>query len=162
VFLPIIKLSETRCHTEAARKQKRSYHYTMTLEWSIPDSRCYSEVLMVLISLSKRVANSNILRSHSSKPYRLLFHDHISISVRFLVFTAATMKITVFWDIASRSLVEMDRRFRGARWNFWNVGQLLRDYTAPYPIILAQRPAVMTEGFRGFPESLKANAGIVS
>jgi hypothetical protein len=32
---------------------------------------------------------------------------------RFLVLTAASMKITVFWDVAACCLVETDRRFRG-------------------------------------------------
>jgi hypothetical protein len=34
--------------------------------------------------------------------------------VRFQVFVAASMKVTFFWDIAPCSLVEVDRRFRGA------------------------------------------------
>jgi hypothetical protein len=32
----------------------------------------------------------------------------------FQVLTAATIKMTAFWDLASSSLVEVDRRFRGA------------------------------------------------
>jgi hypothetical protein len=35
-------------------------------------------------------------------------------NVRFQVLTAESMKITAFWDIASCSLVHVDRRFRGA------------------------------------------------
>jgi hypothetical protein len=34
--------------------------------------------------------------------------------VRFHVLTAASMKMFVFWDVAPCSLVEIDRRFRGA------------------------------------------------
>jgi hypothetical protein len=34
--------------------------------------------------------------------------------VRFRVLTAASMKMTVFWDVATCSLVEVYRRFRGA------------------------------------------------
>jgi hypothetical protein len=34
--------------------------------------------------------------------------------LRFQVFTAARMKITVFWDLVPCSIVEIDRRFRGA------------------------------------------------
>jgi hypothetical protein len=34
-------------------------------------------------------------------------------NVRFQVLTAATMKVTVFWDIAPCSLVQIDRRFKG-------------------------------------------------
>jgi hypothetical protein len=33
--------------------------------------------------------------------------------MRFQIITAASMKMTVFWDIAACSLVEIDRRFRG-------------------------------------------------
>jgi hypothetical protein len=32
--------------------------------------------------------------------------------MRFQVLTATSMKMTVFWDAATRSLVETDRRFR--------------------------------------------------
>jgi hypothetical protein len=63
------------------------------------------------------------------------------IYVKFQVPTAASMKITVFWDDAPCSLVEMDQRFRGAYCPYyhgddggskhlWNVGQFLPDYTA--------------------------------
>jgi hypothetical protein len=34
------------------------------------------------------------------------------LCVRFQVLTAASMKVTAFWDIAPCSLVEVDRRFR--------------------------------------------------
>jgi hypothetical protein len=34
--------------------------------------------------------------------------------VRFQVLTATSMKMTVFWDVALRSLVQTDGRFRGA------------------------------------------------
>jgi hypothetical protein len=34
--------------------------------------------------------------------------------VRFQVLTAESMKVTVSWDVALCSLVEIDRRFRGA------------------------------------------------
>jgi hypothetical protein len=52
------------------------------------------------------------------------------------------MKMTIFWDVASYSLVEMDRRFRGAQGDGpddggskhpRNVDQLLRDYTTQHP-----------------------------
>jgi hypothetical protein len=36
------------------------------------------------------------------------------VKVRFQVITAASMKMTVFWDIAPFSPVETDRHFRGA------------------------------------------------
>jgi hypothetical protein len=34
--------------------------------------------------------------------------------MRFQVFTPASMKIIAFWDIASGSIIEVDRRFGGA------------------------------------------------
>jgi hypothetical protein len=34
--------------------------------------------------------------------------------VRFQVLTAASMKMSIFWDVAPRSLVEVYRRFKGA------------------------------------------------
>jgi hypothetical protein len=36
---------------------------------------------------------------------------YASYAVRFQVLTAANMKMTVFWNFASRSPVEIDRRF---------------------------------------------------
>jgi hypothetical protein len=52
------------------------------------------------------------------------------------------LKMTAFWDIAPRSLVKVDRFFRsaycfhhqgdGGSKHLWNVGELLRDYTAQY------------------------------
>jgi hypothetical protein len=36
-----------------------------------------------------------------------------SVCVRFQVLTAASMKMTVFWDVAPCSLVDVYRRFRG-------------------------------------------------
>jgi hypothetical protein len=35
-------------------------------------------------------------------------------TVKFQVLTAASMKMTFFWDIAPCSLAEIDRRFRGS------------------------------------------------
>jgi hypothetical protein len=37
-----------------------------------------------------------------------------TLYVRFQVFMAVSMKMTVFWNVAPCSLVEIDRRFRGA------------------------------------------------
>jgi hypothetical protein len=34
-------------------------------------------------------------------------------TVRFQVLTAASLKMTVFWDVESCKLIETDRRFRG-------------------------------------------------
>jgi hypothetical protein len=56
--------------------------------------------------------------------------------VRFQVLTAASMKVTLFWDIAQCSLVEVDRRHQavdGGSTYLRNVGLLQRDYIAPYP-----------------------------
>jgi hypothetical protein len=73
------------------------------------------------------------------------------LHVRFQVLTAASMKMSVFWDDALRSLVETEQRFRGAYclhhpwwWVIhrpddggskllWNVGQYLPEYTAQHP-----------------------------
>jgi hypothetical protein len=38
----------------------------------------------------------------------------LDVKKRFKVLTAASMKMTAFWDIAPCSLIEVDRRFRGA------------------------------------------------
>jgi succinate dehydrogenase/fumarate reductase cytochrome b subunit len=67
---------------------------------------------------------------------------HYANTLQFLsiqVLTAACMKMTVFWDVAPCSLVETDKRFRGAcclhhqvnggRKHLWNVGILLPDFT---------------------------------
>jgi hypothetical protein len=40
--------------------------------------------------------------------------------------------MTVFWDVAPCSLVEVYRRFRGSK-HLWNVDKHLRDYTAQHP-----------------------------
>jgi hypothetical protein len=65
--------------------------------------------------------------------------------VRSEVLTEASMKLTVFWDVALCTLVEVFRRFRGAYClhqqglddgcskHLWNVGNLLPDYTANIP-----------------------------
>jgi hypothetical protein len=54
--------------------------------------------------------------------------------------------MTSFLNIAPSSLVEVDRRFRGAYCimlepvlNLWNVGIFQRDYTALYPILASVR-----------------------
>jgi hypothetical protein len=46
------------------------------------------------------------------------------IQIRFQVFTAASMKVAVFWD---------DRPDDGGSNHLWNVGKLLPDYTAQHP-----------------------------
>jgi hypothetical protein len=72
------------------------------------------------------------------------WHGSHEREVRFQALTAASTKVTVFWDIAPNSLVEVDRRFWVAyclnqspndigSTQLWNVGQLQRDYTALYP-----------------------------
>jgi hypothetical protein len=77
-----------------------------------------------------------------------------------MVLTAASMKMTIFWDAAPCSLVETDRRFRGAHclhhhgdeWvlrpngggskHLWNISQFLPDYMAHHP--RRQSPSVRT------------------
>jgi hypothetical protein len=51
----------------------------------------------------------NILRTCS---YERLFHSHTN-QIKFQVLTAASMKFRVFWDVASCSLIEVDRCFGG-------------------------------------------------
>jgi hypothetical protein len=38
----------------------------------------------------------------------------VEACVRFQILTVASLKMTVFWDVAPRSLVEVYRRIRGA------------------------------------------------
>jgi hypothetical protein len=51
--------------------------------------------------------------------------------MRFQVFTAVSVKVTAFWDIAPCSLVHRPNNVGST--NFWNVGVLQRDYTSLYP-----------------------------
>jgi hypothetical protein len=57
--------------------------------------------------------------------------------LRFQVLTAASMTITVTWDVGPCSLAEVYRRFRGAcclhHQDDDSVGNLLPDYTAQHP-----------------------------
>jgi hypothetical protein len=55
---------------------------------------------------------------------------------------------SLFWDVAPCSLVDIDRRFRGAYSSIINA------------MVSAWGPATLTEFFRGFPQSLQENAGI--
>jgi hypothetical protein len=43
-----------------------------------------------------------------------IYSSKLYYYVRFQVLTTAIMKTVVFWDVAACSLVEIDRRFRGA------------------------------------------------
>jgi hypothetical protein len=68
--------------------------------------------------------------------------------VKFQVLTVASLEMTVFWDVAPCSLIEIDRRFGrayclhhedddsagdGGSKHIWSVGQFLRDNTAQHP-----------------------------
>jgi hypothetical protein len=47
----------------------------------------------------------------------MFYHYILAVKKSFLTFqvlTAASMKMTVFWNVAQSSLVELDRRFRRA------------------------------------------------
>jgi hypothetical protein len=81
-----------------------------------------------------------------------------SICVRCQVLMATNMKIIVFCDVAPCSLVEIDRRFRGAyclhqgpnyggRKHLWNVGQFLPDNSASFQetVIFSPREAATFE-----------------
>jgi hypothetical protein len=64
---------------------------------------------------------------------------HARQSVRYQVLTAASVNVAVFWGVAPRGLVGVDRRFRGATSSpndrgskhLRNVSHLLWDYTEP-------------------------------
>jgi hypothetical protein len=62
-----------------------------------------------------------------SKSWRTTVHY-----VRFQILTAASMKMTVFWDVAPCNLKEVYRRFRSACF-LPRKGTLLPDYMAQYP-----------------------------
>jgi hypothetical protein len=51
----------------------------------------------------------------------------------FQVLTAASMNMTVFWEVVLCCLVEIDRRFRGTYCLHHQVGQYLPYYTAQHP-----------------------------
>jgi hypothetical protein len=55
-------------------------------------------------------------RLNVPSPYLLNTHEHLPVWLRFQVLTAASMKMTVFWDVAPCSLVEVYGRIRGACW----------------------------------------------
>jgi hypothetical protein len=52
--------------------------------------------------------------SHLAQTDKIDRRNIITIQMRFQVLTAPSMKISVFWDVVPYSLVETDRRFRGA------------------------------------------------
>jgi hypothetical protein len=94
------------------------------------------------ISVWKSVLQVKILKSTALRFTSVFFlHRHI---VTFQIVTAASMKMAAFWDKPSYSLVELGRCLRGAYClhhhrpddggskHLWNVGLLLRDYTAQY------------------------------
>jgi hypothetical protein len=61
------------------------------------------------------------------------------ICLRFQVLMAMSLKMSVFWDVAPCSLVEIDvldllthRPYRGSK-HLWNIGQFLPDYTVQHP-----------------------------
>jgi hypothetical protein len=69
--------------------------------------------------------------------WSLSWDSWIFISVRLQALTAASMKMTVFWDVAPCTLIEIDRHFGDAYWfhhqgedggskHIWNVGKLLQ------------------------------------
>jgi hypothetical protein len=80
------------------------------------------------------------LHQHMALPYSMiaiwLQDKNLIKRVWLQVLTAASNKNRAFWDKTPRSLVGLDRRFRGAYClrhqdysSFWNVGLYLLDYT---------------------------------
>jgi hypothetical protein len=118
----------------------------------------WGEVLRRQINLSPSVWYHQPLSSLKAAPRWSLFGNNILHSVilaavfhgprylvRFQVLTATSMNMTLLWNVAPYSLVEVYRRFRSASfihhqgihrpddWGskyLWNVGKLLPDYTA--------------------------------
>jgi hypothetical protein len=120
----------------------------------------------VPVSIGLRVTITDFPRTHqanagiipwnrprqSPKLYLINIHNHFSNSFDVIqplqlkdnwyqVLTAASMKMTVFWVVAPRSLLEVYWRFRcacyvhhqGASGHLWNVDKRLPDYTAQQP-----------------------------
>jgi hypothetical protein len=54
---------------------------------------------------------------------------YMEINVRFIPFKYSDVKITPFWDTAPCSVIEVDRRFRGAYCLHHRPGSGDRDYT---------------------------------
>jgi hypothetical protein len=76
---------------------------------SFPPLR-YPFCIFIYLIISLKAA---VLVKHNFLASSVITENLVS-HVRFYVLTAASMKMTVFWDIASRSFVEFDLRFRGA------------------------------------------------
>jgi hypothetical protein len=57
--------------------------------------------------------NLGLFTDAFSTPY-IIYKLVLNGRMKFQLLTAASMKITVFWDVAPYSLVEVYRRFKGA------------------------------------------------
>jgi hypothetical protein len=96
--------------------------------------------------------NPENLGQRSILDYKLLWMNERILSqspyylVRFHVLAASIMKMTVFWDAAPCSLIEIYRRFRGVTHrpddgsskHLWNISQILWHYTVKYPTRLSE------------------------
>jgi hypothetical protein len=72
-------------------------------------------MLVILTTLILSLSGQADKASEPSNKMKLFLPPEIKcVWVRFQVLTAASMKITIFWDVAPCSLVEVYRRFRGA------------------------------------------------
>jgi hypothetical protein len=98
---------------------------------------CYVQILVRradLQKLYKHFSQINLTGNYNSCMHRNLICPTTLNNMRFQVLTAASMKMTAFWDIVPCSLVEVDRRFRGpddgGSTNLWNVGLFQRYYMA--------------------------------
>jgi hypothetical protein len=118
----------------------------------------------------------------------VIYTHHTLAQARLQVLTKKSMKVTVFWDAAPRSLVETDRRFRsayclhqqadlllyltksfrallthrpddGGRKHLWNVGKFLPNYTAQIPEDIFIPVAVRTSPFSTFGKTYSVGEG---
>jgi hypothetical protein len=55
-----------------------------------------------------------VIKPHAMKTYNALKKFNVAFRLRFKVLTVMSMKMDVFWEVALYSLVDIDRRFRGA------------------------------------------------
>jgi hypothetical protein len=72
--------------------------------------------------------------------------------LRLQVLTVASMKIIAFWDVASSSLVEVDRRFRGAYFNIRAMNRRRMEAVSSSETVttgLSHHPRTCSEGLDG-------------
>jgi hypothetical protein len=109
----------------------------------------FAVIALFVVLLSSSCSRSSASQIPKAAIGHILNYCHLapilttnSPNVSFIFFTATSMKMTAFWDIALCCLVEVYRHFRGSYCfhcqapdddgskHVWNVGQLQRDNTA--------------------------------